>query len=149
VVEHIYRLERLGYAKGFWDHVWLGVTVENQKRADKRISKLLTIPAAHRFVSVEPMLGPVDLKWIEITCDDTAVDFGMTADRPPRIDWVICGGETGLGARPMDPDWARDLRDQCREAGVPFFMKRMSGGTEPPPDLMVRQWPDAKSKNEN
>lgn len=97
-------------------NVWLGVTAENQQRADERIPILLQIPAAKRFVSVEPMLGPIDLiqsAGIEITDVGT---FGL-------IDWCIVGGETGPGARPMHPDWARSLRDQCQEAWVPFFFK--------------------------
>lgn len=91
----------------------LGVTAENQEQADKRIPVLLQIPAAVRFVSVEPMLGPVDL---------TAHHWGgaMLA----WLNWVICGGESGPGARPMHPDWARSLRDQCVSAGVPFFFKQ-------------------------
>lgn len=88
-------------------HVWIGTTVENQDN-DKRIKDLLKIPAKVRFLSCEPLLGPVQLRpeWIE------------------GIDWVICGGESGPKARPMHPDWARSLRDQCQEAGVPFFFKQ-------------------------
>lgn len=103
-------------------NIWLGVTAENQEQADKRIPVLLQIPAAVRFVSLEPLLGDVRL------------------DRPPSgseplgsgiyppwliqgLDWVIAGGETGPGARPMHPDWVRSVRDQCQAAGVPFFFK--------------------------
>ena len=96
-------------------HVWLGVTAEDQKRANERIPVLLSIRAHVRFVSVEPMLGAVsvaDLGWRN------------TASYQPRINWIICGGETGPGARPMHPDWARSLRDQCRAADVPFFFKQ-------------------------
>lgn len=86
---------------------WFGIPAEDQPTADERIPDLLATPAAKRIVSVEPMLGPVDLSpWIN------------------RLDWVICGGESGPGARPMHPDWARSLRDQCVGAGVPFFMKQ-------------------------
>ena len=85
-------------------NVWLGVTAENQQRADERIPILLQIPAAVRFVSIEPMLGPV-----------------VIPEEWP--DWVICGGETGPGARPIHPDWVRSLRDQCQVAGTPFFFK--------------------------
>ena len=98
-------------------NLWLGVTAENQARADERIPILLQIPAAVRFVSVEPMLGPVDLRRA----------FGTEGARQTyieQLDWVICGGETGHGARPMHPDWARSLRDQCQAAGVPFFFKQ-------------------------
>jgi protein gp37 len=153
-------------------NVWLGVTAENQKRADERIPVLLQVPAAKRFVSVEPMLGPVDLsKWLfnlRIPCScgftfDSAqasvCEHGGTfrcpvcgtckcdkeskwrregklldgepgwdwlhpaVQRQPLIDWVICGGETGPGARPVHPEWVRSLRDRCQDAGVPFFFK--------------------------
>lgn len=109
-------------------NVWLGVTAENQARADERIPLLLQTPAAVRFVSVEPMLGPVDM------------DFGI----PPgakNVDWVICGAETGPGARPMYPDWAIDLRGQCNVAGVPFFFKKWSKGTDLDIE-MPREWPE-------
>jgi protein gp37 len=92
------------------DNVWIGTTVEDQVRADERIPALLSIPARVRFLSCEPLLGPVYLHrarqaWTGL----------------PGIDWVICGGESGPKARPMYPDWARSLRDQCAEAGVPFL----------------------------
>jgi protein gp37 len=138
-------------------NLWLGVTAENQKRADERIPVLLQIPAAKRFVSIEPMLGPVDLEYllawhcpqcnspnpqIQWPCPD------CKGNRYSQVDWVIVGGETGPGARPMNPDWARSVRDQCREAGVPFFVKQMSGtGKEKqriPVDLQIREWPDAR-----
>jgi protein gp37 len=96
-------------AGGCLPNLWLGVTAENQFRADKNVAELLKIPAALRFVSAEPLLGPVDL-----------VSAGL---RPMNIDWVICGGETGPGARLVHPDWVRSLRDQCVAAGVPFFFK--------------------------
>lgn len=100
-------------------NVWMGITAETQRRADERIPVLLEIPAARRFVSVEPMLGPVDLfQWLG----------GDRQIKAPHkfnggLDWVICGGETGPGARPLHPDWVRSLRDQCQAAGVPFFFK--------------------------
>jgi len=100
-------------------NLWLGVTAENQQRADERIPVLLDTPAAKCFVSVEPMLGPVDLseylpgeRWHASECPMLS-----------PLDWVICGGETGANARPMHPDWVRSLRDQCKEAQVPFFFK--------------------------
>ncbi|AYO30628.1 phage Gp37/Gp68 family protein [Biomaibacter acetigenes] len=101
-------------------NVWIGVTAENQEMADKRIPVLLQIPAAVRFVSVEPMLGPINL-----IKDDDLYWEPTKQQWVPRIglDWVICGGETGPGARPMCPDWVRDLRDQCISAEVPFFFK--------------------------
>jgi protein gp37 len=112
-----------------WSNVWLGVTAENQEQADKRIPILLSIPAAHRFVSVEPMLGPVDLEeWLSPlgaeTCHYGEVHRNGECDcRQSVLSCVVLGGETGLGARPMRPDWARSVRDQCQSAGVPFFFK--------------------------
>lgn len=95
-------------------NVWLGVTVCNQAEADAKIPVLLSTPAALRFVSIEPMLGPVDLAlWLPWGKHDDAA----------KLDWVICGGETGPGARRMDGPWVRALRDQCVSAGVPFFFK--------------------------
>lgn len=91
--------------------IWAGVSVENQRTADERIPILLQIPAAKRFVSVEPMLGAVNIY-------PTPMHKGTEC-----LDWVICGGETGPGARPMHPDWVRSLRDQSQAAGVPFFFK--------------------------
>lgn len=128
-----------------WPNLWLGVTAENQARADERIPILLSIPAAVRFVSVEPMLGPVDLSSYIPSADGfvSSPNGPMHIDDgAPCISWVICGGETGPGARPMHPDWARSLRDQCKAAGVPFFMKKMSGGVIPTRDLMVREYPE-------
>lgn len=104
-----------------WPNVWLGTTVESQAEADRRIPHLLSVPARVRFLSCEPLLGPVNLRGWE------TFDHGWHS-RPgedtPRIDWVIAGGESGHGARPMHPDWARSLRDQCQAAGVPFFFKQ-------------------------
>ena len=112
-------------------NIWIGVTAENQEQADKRIPTLLQIPAVIKFVSVEPMLGPVDLRYLQPNDPPTEIN-ALTGThgvlRPhrgtcPRLNWVIVGGETGPGARPMHPDWARSLRDQCVEAGTPFFFK--------------------------
>lgn len=111
-------------------NVALGVTVEDQARADERILELLETPAAKRFVSVEPMLGSVNLGWaighpMEIAAGYLARGcFAPGLETIRRIDWIICGGESGPNARPMHPDWARDLRDQCSAAGVPFFFKQ-------------------------
>lgn len=134
-------------------HAWLGVTAENQKRADERIPVLLQIPAAKRFVSIEPMLGPVNLRKVLCNCpwfedaEQTRHLMGCPLwNNKWPLDWVIVGGESGPGARPMNPDWARSIRDQCREAGVSFFMKQMSGRTAAerqriPVDLQIRDWP--------
>ncbi len=112
-------------------NVWLGVSVEDQRRADERIPDLLETPAAIRFISAEPLLGPVDLTMLHhdgITNIDAL--RGMHGVAQPmqaecdKIQWVIVGGESGPGARPMHPDWARSLRDQCGAAGVPFHFKQ-------------------------
>lgn len=114
---------------GLWPlpNVWLGVTVENQKAANERIPLLLKTPAVVRFVSVEPMLGEVDMTQAMYGINPPGMNvFGFTDGfgYEACLDWVICGGETGPGARPMHPDWARSLRDQCQSAGVPFFFKQ-------------------------
>ncbi len=98
-------------------HVWVGTTVEDQRRADERVPHLLRVPARVRFLSVEPMLGPVDLAY---TCFNGADSFGTM----PGIHWVIAGGESGSRARPSSREWFRDVRDQCRRAGVPFLFKQ-------------------------
>lgn len=155
-------------------NVWLGVTAENQEQADKRIPLLLQTPAAVRFVSVEPMLGPVDLgglSWVSFPYPvrgdwpfhATAAAAGIhrahvnshgavsacvgdkllgikpaEMDWCRKLDWVICGGETGPGARPMHPDWVRSLRDQCQNAGVPFFFKSW-GNWKPISEMTVEE----------
>ncbi len=118
------------------EHVFLGITVCDQEEANRDIHKLLAAPAAKRFLSIEPLLGPVDLRNIEhpnynIAVDalggvDSRGDGGLTNDIQPGpvIDWVIVGGESGPHARPMHPEWVRSLRDQCVETGVPFFFKQ-------------------------
>lgn len=116
-------------------NVWLGVSVEDQARADERIPDLLATPAAIRFISAEPLLGPVEIA--AAMHDSNCAMFDMAgwnydSERPctcsdpreVRIDWVIAGGESGPGARPMHPDWARSLRDQCPAAGVAFHFKQ-------------------------
>jgi len=99
-------------------NVWLGVSVENQATADERIPELLKIPAAVRFLSCEPLLGPVSLS------PYVNAAGGVTASHGIDCDWVIAGGESGPNARPCHPDWVRSLRDQCQAAGVPFFFKQ-------------------------
>jgi protein gp37 len=102
-------------------NVWLGVTAENQTRADERIPLLLQTPAAVRFVSCEPLLGPVEFSNVTHRADCVQA-LGKPAMK--GLDWVIVGPETGPGARPMHPDWARSLRQQCAAADVAFFYKR-------------------------
>ena len=126
-------------------NVWLGVSCEDQKRADERVPHLLATPAAVRFVSAEPLIGPIDFE--QAWCGENALDGECWGEcgwckngHPPLhncqlgkgdwergrsgLDWVIVGGESGPGARPMHPDWARSIRDQCKAAGVPFFFKQ-------------------------
>jgi protein gp37 len=145
-----------------WPNVWLLASVENQEMADLRIPQLLAVPAWIHGLSVEPLLGPVELTYYE-TCPDcdgagffwvpgysptkvhqyekpsryksTCELCSGTADSAgsgeielfPEIDWVITGGESGPGARPMELDWVRSIRDQCVSAGVPFFHKQNGG----------------------
>ncbi|MCX7570372.1 phage Gp37/Gp68 family protein [Tumebacillus sp. DT12] len=102
-------------------NIWLGVSVENQQAADERIPLLLQTPAAVRFLSCEPLLGPVDIRHQLGQCVFTEADQWATGR---GIDWVIVGGESGSGARPIHPEWVRSLRDQCDAKGVPFFFKQ-------------------------
>jgi protein gp37 len=106
-----------------WPNVWLGTTVENQAEAERRIPHLLAVPAAVHSLSCEPLLE--DLTGIDLT----------------GIDWVIVGGESGPKARPMQEAWAESLRDQCRAAGVAFFMKQMARKAPIPERLMIREFP--------
>lgn len=122
------------------DNVWVGASVENQKRAEERMPHLCRVPAKVRFVSAEPLLEAIDLRpWL---------------DRERGANWVIVGGESGHHARPFNTDWARVLRDQCADAGVPFFFKQTGenvvqltvkgkGGDldDIPTDLRVREFP--------
>ncbi|MFN7132217.1 MAG: DUF5131 family protein [Myxococcales bacterium] len=147
--------------------VWVGTTVEDQRAANERIPQLVQVPAAVRFLSVEPMLGPVELGLLGTLPKDLGLGYTATHQ---RLDWVICGGESGPGARTFDLAWARSLRDQCRGAGVPFFLKQLGAqaingsldariytdrrlrlgdrkGGEPnewPEDLRVREWPEVR-----
>ena len=104
------------------DHtnVWLGASIVNQVEADRDIPKLVALHAAVKFLSMEPLLGPVDLR------GNLPGERALRWHRPMlnMLDWVIVGGESGPAARPMHPEWARDLRDQCAAAGVPFLFKQ-------------------------
>ncbi len=120
------------FAKLHPDHtqnIWCGTSIETPGAAFNRMPNLLETVCYHKFISVEPMLA----------------EFPIHENCLNGLDWVICGGETGPGARPMNPDWARALRDECFEAGIPFFFKQMSGGKKVPipDDLMVQQVPEA------
>lgn len=122
-------------------NTWLGVSVEDQAAADERIPLLLQTPAAVRWISAEPMLGPIDLACIDMrgTCaSECCGQFRLNAltgeqychedsgvfDSGARLNWVVAGGESGPRARPMHPDWVRSLRDQCAAAAVPFLLKQ-------------------------
>lgn len=114
-------------------NVWLGATVVDQHEADRDIPKLLFTPAKVRFLSLEPLISPVDLSRIDLPNGQALLPLAgsggpnkvvATAYEHPAIDWVIVGGESGPGARPMHPDWVRDVRDQCSEHGVPFMFKQ-------------------------
>lgn len=103
-----------------YPNVWLGATITSQAEADRDIPKLLALDARVRFLSMEPLLGPVDLTSVMVA---NRVMRNMVP-AIQRLDWVIVGGESAAGARPMHPDWARGLRDQCAAAGVPFLFKQ-------------------------
>lgn len=119
-------------------NVWIGATIVNQEEADRDIPKLLQVPAKVRFLSMEPLLGPVDLTGEYLKAKLGEYPFkGLPNKHRTKLidmlDWVIVGGESGPGARPMHPDWARSLRDQCADAGVAFLFKQwgewMAGNT--------------------
>lgn len=115
---------------GALPNVWLGTSVENQATADERIGPLLATPAAVRFVSAEPLLGAVRLDRVRPTASPNRKTLNalggsrMHTGMRTGIDWVIVGGESGKNARPMQPDWARSLRDQCESEKVAFFFKQ-------------------------
>jgi len=148
---------------GAWHNLWIGTSVENQEQANKRIPELLKVPAAVRFLSCEPLLGPIDFHtggWGSIggqfchKCGGFGwyEEDGMVCPRchqsgfttHAKIHWVIVGGESGTSKRPFDPNWARSIRDQCQAAGVPFFMKQMDKVQQIPDDLMIRQFPQPR-----
>lgn len=132
---------REGWAENVPPNVWIGASITSQAEADRDIPKLLQVPAEKRFLSMEPLLGPVDLNrihesgmmegggsWDSWESCLTGRRFDIWSDGEttgwPKVDWVIVGGESGPNARPMHPDWARSLRDQCQAACVPFFFKQ-------------------------
>lgn len=113
--QNVAEIQPAEWVKGWPPNVWLGTTVEDQRRADERIPALFDLPAVIRFLSCEPLLGPVDLR---------LADYAGT-----HVEWVIVGGESGPKHRPLDLDAARSLRDQCQTAGVAFFFKQVGGRT--------------------
>jgi protein gp37 len=125
-------------ADGFPDNVWVGTTVENQAMANLRMPRLARIPARVRFLSCEPLLGPVDLKEL------LRRPAGRFVAPYSPIHWIIVGGESGSHRRPFDEDWARQIRNLCAAAGVAFFYKQTSAyrpGQPGPDDLMIREFP--------
>jgi|HubBroStandDraft_5_1064220.scaffolds.fasta_scaffold239692_2 protein gp37 len=113
------------FPTGWWHNIWLGTTCEDQEHYHERwsiLSHVRNVPV--RFISYEPALERLRIR---------AADY--------RPDWIICGGESGKDARYMNPGWARDVRDDCQQFGVAFFMKQMTGKSPIPDDLMVRQFP--------
>lgn len=145
--ENVNHLAQYMFDGGLPSNVWIGTSVENQEQADKRIPELLKIPAAVRFLSCEPLLGKILLddgcnSWLSCRSDspeypeddsnyeECCESYAVGGSHFHGIDWVIVGGESGPHARPMHPDWARAIRDQCQEAGVPFFFKQW-GAYEP------------------
>lgn len=130
-------LSNINNFAALWPNIWLGTTVENQTEADRRIPHLLAIPATIKFLSCEPLLGQIRFSDVP---GFNRVSLSL------RNWWVIVGGESGKAFREMNPDWARSLRDQCKIAGVPFFMKQMNGKSQRsmqaiPDDLMIRSFP--------
>jgi len=141
MLECIELFKKIHPEKEYWlENVWFGVTVENQKWAEKRIPDLLALPVKNKFLSVEPMLGPIDLGKVEwkhnayfkvsgrtegaLTDPDEFCDYSYFTKLGEGIQWVIVGGESGKNARPMHPRWIMDLKDQCKKGKVPFFFKQ-------------------------
>ena len=127
-------------------NLWLGVTTENQETADERLPIFAKIKATKRFVSAEPLLSSIDLGctcWLSLNTgpNNECEKCGKSRWLNYAFDWLIVGSETGSGARPMDIEWARNLKNQCREANVPFFFKSAGPGIETPDDLKVQEWP--------
>lgn len=127
-------------------NVWLGATICNQAEADRDIPKLLAIPARVRFLSIEPLLGPVDLTQIPIPNSGSGTEFDPVTTMnvlkrdsvlAPHVDWVIVGGESGPNARPMHPEWVTSIREQCAQAAVPFLFKQW--GEWAPGEVVERQ----------
>ncbi len=136
------------------NNIWLGVSAENKKRANERIPILINTPAAVRFVSVEPMLEYVTMRWIaawngKALNPDNPDGRTNELDGLRKLSWIICGAESGPGARPFEESWARLLKNQCVAANVPFFYKqgRVDGKLVKMPELDGRVWdqyPEAK-----
>lgn len=149
--------ESANAAFGPTPHIWLGVSAENQEFASLRIPILLQTPAAVRFVSAEPLLGPLDLTRLDAgilpghkgyMANTLDTKIGPSGKPHKHLDWVIIGCESGPGRRPMELDWAVDLVSQCKAAGVPVFVKQLDldgkvskNPAEWPEELRVREYP--------
>jgi protein gp37 len=157
---------------GFLPNVWLGTSVEDQARADERVPHLLATPAAVRWISAEPLLGYVHFGYLLWPNGEGKSRTGISAlvgarwengelvERLPKLDWIVVGGESGDGARPMKLDWARGIRDQCEAAGVAFHFKQwgnwvpfeiLDDGTFSPPTSILamgkwKRWEDNTSR---
>lgn len=142
------------YSRAPWPlpNVWIGVSVERQEEADERIPLLLQCPAAVRWVSAEPLLGPVDLKRTgalgcscsdpERWCSGTCPFYRHALDKGRRLDWIVWGGESGHGARPCDVQWIRDGVTRCREAGVPPYVKQLGA-------RVIGEWHEGRPAGEH
>jgi len=121
-------------------NVWLGISCENQATADERIPILLQVPAAVRFLSCEPLLASIDLNqiWAKMPSVGKSL-YNVISNK--SVDWVIVGGESGPGYRPMKPEWAKSIIEHCQAARVPVFMKQMAGKKWIPEDLKIREYP--------
>lgn len=108
-----------------YKNAWLGTSIENQEYADERLPELLRVPAAIHFASAEPLLGPIDIRGKD--AQGSALD---PYEGDHKLDWLIVGGESGRGARSMQIQWAESLMDQCKSAGVAFFMKQFGSKPE-------------------
>ncbi len=132
--QNIAKMLPAGWGDG-WPNVWLGTTAEDQAEANRRIPHLLDIPARIHFLSCEPLLGPIRFEAVP--------GFNRTSLSLHGW-WVIAGGESGSGARVMRPEWAQSLREQCKNAGVPFFFKQVGSNHEGwPPGIITRKGDDA------
>jgi protein gp37 len=124
--ENVPRLAPTRWLDTWPAHVWLGTTVEDAVRRDLRVPRLIAVPGvAVRFVSCEPLLGPVSFRWAKWE----GIRGHNHLDGLRQLDWVIVGGESGPHHRPMNLDWVRSIRDECDAAGVPFFFKQVGGRT--------------------
>lgn len=114
------------------DHIWVGVSVEDQEQAIKRIPELIGTPAAVRFLSIEPMLGPVELWTITGLDGDGPNSQLYWIGQDAGIDWIVVGGESGRGARPCEREWIESIVRQCKMAGVPVFVKQLGAAYSDP-----------------